>query len=107
MHAAVNPEPSPSAGQDTGQMRDEIAAVLRKDYESEHETSEPVSAWYPVADEILDLPSLRQLIAERDQARAQVQRVQRVVDNVAADPGHYIDELWVYSMRNALSGDDA
>ncbi len=67
-------EPAPSAGQDTGQLRDEIEETLRQH-----------NMWWAgdrpgVVDALLDGP-LRQLIAERDEAVAKVQRVEVAVDN--------------------------
>lgn len=78
-------EPAPSAGQDTGQMRDELIELQRA-WAVNRATDRPA-----FADALLDGP-LRQLIAERDdlrreldQARGQVQRVREFADELAED----------------------
>lgn len=69
-------EPAPSAGQDTGRLRDEIARWL-----AARDSQDGIArSWHEDADALLDGP-LRQLIAERDEAVAKVQRVEVAVDN--------------------------
>ncbi len=81
-------EPTQAAGQDTGQMRDEIAEIVGNVVLASQQ-----SAWEDLnigprrwgeqaAREVLDGP-LRQLIAERDEARAQVQQLAAYFDGLA------------------------
>lgn len=60
--------PAPSAGQDTGQLRDEIARAL--DEAHPHQ-----SKWREPADAVICSPAVQKLIAERDEARDQVRAV--------------------------------
>lgn len=132
-------EPAPSAGQDTGQMRDELAEwlfdfTMRRDGKdlrwagvlgvTDDGGTELLSeatvraAWRSEVDHLLDGP-LRQLIAERDdlrreldQARGQVQRVREVLaflDECAeihrAQGGATSHRPIAQRLRRALGGD--
>lgn len=82
----VEVAPAPSAGQDTERLRDAIAIWIAK---TDHDWTgvswdDPYGAR---ADSLLDGP-LRQLIAERDQARAQVARVREFAEELAEDSGN-------------------
>ena len=73
---AVNARPRQEAGQDTERLRDEVCTWLAAMYGGEEyaEQSGSNEHWTEMADELLALPALRRLIAERDEAREEAER---------------------------------
>lgn len=91
----LNFPPAPSAGQDTGRLLTLVADDLRR-----HGDDWPLARQFARRIDRGISPAVRQLIAERDEARAQVQRVAAVVDERTGHGG------WVsaQSIRRALDG---
>jgi len=91
------------AGQDTERLREEIAAALRRRMDGE--------LWVSAkdADDLADalLPSLTRLVAERNEARAQVQRVRDLsteLEREAARGAHPARREAADRLRRALGG---
>lgn len=75
---------APSAGQDTGQLRDEIAHAVPVWCGLLHEEA------YQLADVLLSGP-LARVVAERDEARATVQRVRELAEALCSwRSGHLV-----------------
>ena len=82
------PTPAPSTKHDTEQLRDELVSTVEAEMDALGFTAADI------VDAVLALPAVRRLVAERDEARAQVQRVRELRKAWEDDTRH-----WYYENR--------